>query len=120
MVTLLINQGAIRGGGRTRPRNESSANNEAKLDVEKGTEEVAAERDRVPGVKAETRTEVRASSRQPPNWIDWFPKPDHSISSSSEQKGLSRTTEPRTTTTPHWCPPGLISSQRRRIQQMRA
>jgi hypothetical protein len=62
MVTLLINQGAVRGGGRTRLRSESSANSEAKPDVEKGTEEVAAEQDRVPGVKAKTRTEVGASS----------------------------------------------------------
>jgi hypothetical protein len=49
------------------PRRESSANGEAKPDMEKSLEEVAAEQDRVSEVKVETKIEARTSSRRPPN-----------------------------------------------------
>jgi hypothetical protein len=42
-------------------RSKSSANGEAKLDTEKGKEEVIAEQNRVLEAKVETRTEVETS-----------------------------------------------------------
>jgi hypothetical protein len=48
--------------GRTGPRSKSSANGEVEPDGETSLEEVAVEQDRIPEVKAETRTEARASS----------------------------------------------------------
>jgi hypothetical protein len=48
--------------GRTGPRSESLANGEAEPDMEKSSEEVAAEQNRVPEVKVETRTEAETSS----------------------------------------------------------
>jgi hypothetical protein len=91
-----------------------------KPDDEKGPEEVAAEQDMVLGAEAKIMTEAGTSSQQPPNQTVQFPKLDHSVSSGSGQKGMSRTTVPETAPAPRWCPPGLTSSQRRRIQWMRA
>jgi hypothetical protein len=48
--------------GRTGPRSESLANGEVKPDMEKSSEEVAAEQNRVPEAKAETRKEAETSS----------------------------------------------------------
>jgi hypothetical protein len=45
----------------------SSANGEAKPDAERKSEEVAAKKDRIPEVKAETKTEAGTNSRRPPN-----------------------------------------------------
>jgi hypothetical protein len=47
-------------------------------------------------------------------------KPDHPVSLGSGQRNASRITTPRMAPTPHWCPPVLTPSQRRKIQQMRA
>jgi hypothetical protein len=88
----------------------------AKPDTEKSPEEVVAEQNRIPEVKAETIAEAGSSSRQPPNWIVQFPKPDHSVSSGPGQRGTSRTTTPKIAPPFRLCPPGLTSSQRRRIQ----
>jgi hypothetical protein len=74
--------------------------------VERSPEEVAAEQD-------------GASSQRPPNRTVRFPKLDHPISSGSGQKGTPRTTALGTAPAPHWCPPGLTPSQRRRIQWIR-
>jgi hypothetical protein len=101
--------------GRTGSRSESSANGEAKSDAEKSPEEVAAEHDRVPEVKAETRTEARTSSRRLPTRTIWFPKPDHPVSLGSEQKGTPRSTATGMASTLRWCPPSLMSNQKRRI-----
>jgi hypothetical protein len=43
------------------------ADDEAKPDVERGLEEVAAEQDKVLGVRIEARIEARTSSQWPPN-----------------------------------------------------
>jgi hypothetical protein len=43
------------------------ANDEAKPNTEKSPEEVAAEQDKVPEAKEETRTEAGTSLQQPPN-----------------------------------------------------
>jgi hypothetical protein len=102
--------------GRTGPRSKSSANGKAKPDTEKCPEEVVAEQNRIPEVKAETIAEAGSSSRQPPNWIVRFPKPDHSVSSGPGQRGTSRTTTPKIAPPFRLCPPGLTSSQRKRIQ----
>jgi hypothetical protein len=64
-------------------RSETSANDEAKLDMEKGPKEVAVEQDRVPGTEVETKIEAGTSSQQPPKRTVQFPKPDHLISSIS-------------------------------------
>jgi hypothetical protein len=77
--------------------------------MERSPEEVAAKLNKVPEEKAETKIEVRTNSQRPPNRTLWFPKLDHLVSSSSRQKGMSRTTALRMTPTPHWCPPGLTS-----------
>jgi hypothetical protein len=45
-------------------RNESLTNGEVKLDAEKSPEGAIAEQDEVPGVEANTKTEVGTSSRQ--------------------------------------------------------
>jgi hypothetical protein len=45
---------------------------------------------------------------------------DHPVSPSSRQRRTSKITVPRTAPAPHWCPPGLTPSQRRRIKWMRA
>jgi hypothetical protein len=81
---------------------------------------VAAEQDRVPEAKIETKIEAETCSQWPPNRTVRFPKLDHLVSLGSEQKKASRTTAPRTAPTPYWCPPGLMPRQRRRIQRMRA
>jgi hypothetical protein len=47
--------------GKTGPRSKISANDEAKPYAEKSPEEVIAEQDRVPEVKAETKTEAGTS-----------------------------------------------------------
>jgi hypothetical protein len=115
-----------RSQGRTGPKSETSAIDDAKTDVEKSSEEVATEQDMIPMVKAETKIEVGISSQWPPNQTIWFPKPDHSrrlpnlivrfpkpdhlVSPGSGQKKASRTTMPGTAPTPHWCPIGLTPS----------
>jgi hypothetical protein len=86
----------------------------------KGPEEVATEQDRTLEVKTETKTEAGTSLQQSPNRTVWFPKLDHPVSPGSRQKEASRTIEPGTAPTPCSCLPGLMPSQRRRIQQMRA
>jgi hypothetical protein len=101
-------------------RSETSTDDEAKPDVENSPEEVTTEQDRVPEVKAETKTEARTSSRWPPNRTVWFPKPDRPISLGSGQKKALRTTAPGMALAPHWCSTGLMPSQGRRFQQMRA
>jgi hypothetical protein len=105
--------------GRTWSRSKTSNNDEAKPDAEKSLEEVAAEQDRVPEAKIETKIESETCSQWPPNRTVRFPKLDHLVSLGSEQKKASRTTAPRTAPTPYWCPPGLTPRQRR-IQRMRA
>jgi hypothetical protein len=50
-------------------RSETSAIDKTKPDVEKGPEEVAAEQNRGPEAKTDTRTDVGTSSRHLPNWI---------------------------------------------------
>jgi hypothetical protein len=55
----------VSGGnhGQTGSRSEASANDEAKHDIEKGPEGVAAEQIKVQGKKIEAKTEVGASSQ---------------------------------------------------------
>jgi hypothetical protein len=72
------------------------------------------------GARTEARTEAETNSQWPPNGIVWFTKPDHPVLVVSGQKQTSRTTMPGTAPTPHWCPLGLMHSQRRRIQWVRA
>jgi hypothetical protein len=70
--------------GQTRPRNETSADGEAKPNAEKNPVEVIVEQNKVlGGAKAETKTEAETSSRQPQNQIVRFPKPDHPVSTAS-------------------------------------
>jgi hypothetical protein len=95
-------------------------NDKAKLDAEKSLEEMVAEQDRVLQAKVETKTEARTSSQWSPNWTIRFPKLDHSFCLGSGQKKASRTFAPGMAPAPHWCPPGLMPNQRRRIQWMRA
>jgi hypothetical protein len=83
--------------------------------MERSPEEVTTEPNRVLEEKAETKTEVGTCSHQPPNQTVQFPKLDHPILSSLGQKITSRTTAPGMAPTPHWCPPGLMPNQRRRI-----
>jgi hypothetical protein len=80
--------------GRTWLRSKTLANDEAKHDAEKSPEEVVAEQDRVPKVKAETKIEAGTSSWQPPNRTVQFPKPDHPVSPDLGQKKDLRTTMP--------------------------
>jgi hypothetical protein len=101
--------------GRTGTRSEFLADGKAKPDMEKFLEEVAVEKNRVPEAKAETRTGARTSSRWPPNQTNRFPKLDHPISSTSGQKKPLSTTALGMAPAPHWCPPYLTPSQRRRI-----
>jgi hypothetical protein len=101
--------------GQTRPRSETSANDEAKPDMEKSLEEVAPEQNRVLEVKAKIRKEAETSSRQLPNRTVQFPKSDHPILSGSGQKGTLVTMISGTAPPPRWCPPGLMPCQRRRI-----
>jgi hypothetical protein len=58
-------QGSIQR--KTRPRSKTLADDEAKPDAERGPEEVAAEQDKVLGVRIEARIEARTSSQWPPN-----------------------------------------------------
>jgi hypothetical protein len=104
--------------GRKGPRSKSSADGKAKPDAKKSPEVVAAEQERVTKTKAETKTEAGTSSRWPSNWTVRFPKPGHLVSLASGWERPSKTTTPRAAPTPHWCPPGLMPSQRRRIQWM--
>jgi hypothetical protein len=46
-------------------------------------------------------------------------KLDHPVSAASGQKKPSSAIAPGTALAPRWCPPGLMPSQRRRIQWMR-
>jgi hypothetical protein len=92
------------------------ANDEAKPNTEKGPKEVAAVQNRVPREKVGNKTEAKTSPQQSPNQTVWFPKPDHLVSLGSGQRKASRTTMPKMAPAPHWCPPRLTPSQRRRIQ----
>jgi hypothetical protein len=67
-----------------------------------------------------TRAEAVASSQQQPNRIVQFDKPNHLVSPRSMQRGVLKTITPRIAPSPHWCPPGLTPSQRRRIQGLGA
>jgi hypothetical protein len=96
------------------------ANDEAKPSTKKASEEVAVEQNRAQGKKTKIRAEAGANSQQQPNWTIRFSKSDHPVSPGSGQRKTSRTTALRMVPTPHWCPPGLTPSQRRRIQWMRA
>jgi hypothetical protein len=104
--------------GQTRLRSEISVDGEAKPDVERSLEEVAAKQNKVSGVKTETRMEAGTSLRQPQNRTVRFPKLDHPVSIAPGQKRPSRTTTPRIAPAPCWCPPGLTPSQRRSIEWM--
>jgi hypothetical protein len=101
--------------GRIGLGSESLANGKAKPDAEKSPKEVAAEEDRVPEAKVETKTEAGATSQQPPNQIVQFSKSDHPVLSGLGQKEMSRTTAPGMAQAPRRCRPSLTSSQRRRI-----
>jgi hypothetical protein len=70
-------QGSIQG--KTGPRSETSADDEAKPDAQRGLEEVAAEQDKVLGARTEARTEAGTSSQWPPNRTVQFPKLDHPV-----------------------------------------
>jgi hypothetical protein len=103
------------------PKSETSTNDdEAKHIREKGPEEVAAKQNKAQGEETEIRVGTVASSQQQSNRTVRFGKPDHLIPPESIQKEVSKSTAPGTVLTPHWCPPGLTHSQRRRIQWMRA
>jgi hypothetical protein len=52
------------------PVSESSVNGEVRPNAEENLEEAATEQSKVLGAKAETRTEVGTSSRQPQNWLE--------------------------------------------------
>jgi hypothetical protein len=62
MDPLLINQRTVKG----------EQGRGAKPDVEKSSEEVATEQDRVSEAKAETKIEAGTSSWWPPNWTIQF------------------------------------------------
>jgi hypothetical protein len=109
-----------RSQGKTGPGSKSLANAKAKSDAGKASEEVAAEQNRVPEGRVETRIEAGTSSQQLPNQTVQFPKLDHLLSPASGQEKASRTITPGMTPTPCWYPLDLTHSQRRRIQQMRA
>jgi hypothetical protein len=90
-----------------------------KPDAERNPEEVAAEQNKVLGVKTEVRIEAGTSSRWPPNWTVQFPKPDHPVLAASGQKQQPRSTVPGIAPAPHWCPLDLTPSQMRRIKWIR-
>jgi hypothetical protein len=54
----------------TGPRSETSANDEAKHDMENGPEEVAVKQNKAQGEETDIKAEVVASSQQQPNWTD--------------------------------------------------
>jgi hypothetical protein len=60
-------------------RSETSANDEAKPNTERGPKEMAVEHDKVSGARTEATTKAGTSSQWPPNQTVWFPKPDHPI-----------------------------------------
>jgi hypothetical protein len=97
------------------PRNETSTNDETKPNMGKSPEEEAVEQNKVLEMKTEIRTEVGTSSRRPPNRTVRFPRWDHPVLAASGQRQTWRTTAPEMTPAPHWCPPGLTPSKRRRI-----
>jgi hypothetical protein len=79
--------------GKIGPRSETSTDDEAKPDVERGPEEVAAEQDKVPGAKTEARTEAGTSSQWPPNRAVRFPNRTIRFRQSrdrSKRRGLPR------------------------------
>jgi hypothetical protein len=88
--------------------------------MEKGLENATVEQDKAQGKKTKIRVEAGASFQKKQIWTVWFHKPEHPISPGSVQQGNSRTIVSGMTSVPHWCPPGLTPSQRRRIQRMRA
>jgi hypothetical protein len=94
-------------------------NDKAKPDAKKGLEEVAAEQNRIPKEKAETKTKVGTSLQWPPNWVILFPKLDHLIYPGLGQRKAYRTITPEMAPAPCWCPLGLMSTQMRRILWMR-
>jgi hypothetical protein len=61
-------------------RSVSSTNGEAKPDVERKSEKVVVEQDRVPEANAEMKAEPGTSSQWPPNRTILFPKLDHPVS----------------------------------------
>jgi hypothetical protein len=88
--------------------------------MKKGQLVVATKQNKAQGEETEIRVEAVASSQQHPNRTIWFGKLDHLVSLGSVERGTSNTIASGTAPTPHWCPPGLTHSQRRRIQRMRA
>jgi hypothetical protein len=58
----------------------TSADDEAKPNVEKGLEKVATKQNKTQDEETEIRAEIVASSQQQPNRIVRFDKPDHPIS----------------------------------------
>jgi hypothetical protein len=92
-------------------RSGTLVDDEAKHDMEKGPEEVAAKWNKAQGEETDIRAEAVASSQQQPNWTVRFGKLDHPISPGSIQKRVSKSTRPGTTPAPCWCPLGLSHSQ---------
>jgi hypothetical protein len=77
------------------------------------------EQDKTQGKKIEIKVKAGASSHQQQNRTARFDKPEHPVSPGPVQKQNLRTTAPGTVPAPPWCLPGLMPSQRRRIQRMR-
>jgi hypothetical protein len=96
------------------------ADDEAKHGTEKCPEEITEKQNKAQGEETEIRAKAVASSEQQPNWIVRFGKLDHPVSPGSVQKGVLKTITPRTASSACWCPLGITSSQRRRIQRLRA
>jgi hypothetical protein len=96
------------------------ADDEAKHGMEKCPEEITEKQNKAQGEETEIRAKAVASSEQQPNWIVRFGKLDHPVSPGSVQKGVLKTITPRTASSACWCPLGITSSQRRRIQRLRA
>jgi hypothetical protein len=94
----------------TGPRSGTSADDEVKHDMEKGPKEIAAKQNKAQGEEIDIRAEVVNSSQQQSNRTVWFGKPDNPVSLGSVQKGVSKSTTPRTALAPHWCPLGLTHS----------
>jgi hypothetical protein len=100
-------------------RSGTSTDDEAKPDVEKGPEKVAAKQNKTQGKWTEIRAKAVASSQQKSNRTVRFGKSNHPVSLGSVQKGVLKTITAGTAPAPHWCPPRLMPSQRR-IQRLRA
>jgi hypothetical protein len=105
---LLMDQGGNQD--QTGLRSETSADDEAKHNTEKGPKEIAEKQNKAPIEETEIKAKIVASSQQQSNQIDRFDKSDHPVSPGIGQKRTSRTTMPGTTSAPRWCPPGLMPS----------